>query len=61
MGCVWVYMQKMELHHWWEHGDRKKNKLVEWKVLIDSVGIKSADLKINFCSKSFVAFQTTQM
>ena len=29
MGCVWVYMQKMELRYWWEYGDEKKNKLVE--------------------------------
>ena len=20
MGCVWVYMQTMELHYWWEYG-----------------------------------------
>ena len=20
---VWVYMQKVELHHWWEYGDEK--------------------------------------
>ena len=29
---------------WWENN----NKLVEWKVLIDSVGIKSAKLKDKF-------------
>ena len=23
MGCVWVYMQKVELRHWWEYGDEK--------------------------------------
>ena len=36
----------MELHYWWEHGYVKnKNKLVEWKALVDTVGIKSANLK----------------
>ena len=29
---------------WWEN----RNKLVEWKALIDSVGIKSADLEDKF-------------
>ena len=30
VGCVWVYMRKMELRYWWEHSDEKnKNKLVE--------------------------------
>jgi len=30
VGCVWVYMEKMELRYWWEHGDGKNmNKLVE--------------------------------
>ena len=23
MDCVWVYMQKVELRHWWEYGDEK--------------------------------------
>ena len=23
MGCVWVYMQKMELRYWWEYSDEK--------------------------------------
>ena len=27
---------------------RNKNKLVEWKALVDTVGIKSADLKDKF-------------
>ena len=30
---------------WWREN---KNKLVEWKVLVDSVGIKSADLEDKF-------------
>ena len=28
MGCVWVYMEKVELRYWWEHSDEKNmNKL----------------------------------
>ena len=23
VGCVWVYMQKVELRHWWEYVDEK--------------------------------------
>ena len=39
MGCVCVYMQKMELRYWWEHGNKKnKNKLVECKAFVDTVG-----------------------
>ena len=48
VGCVWVYM-KMELRRlvgvWWREN---KNKLVEWKALVDSVGIKSADFENEF-------------
>ena len=29
---------------WWEH----RNKLVEWKALVDSMGIKGADLEDKF-------------
>ena len=29
---------------WWEN----KNKLVEWKALVDTVGIESADLEDKF-------------
>ena len=32
---------------WWE----KNNKLVEWKALVDTVGIKGADLEDKFCSR----------
>ena len=32
---------------WWRE---KKNKLVEWKALVDTVGIKSADVEDKFCS-----------
>ena len=39
-------MQKMELSYFWEHGvEKSKNKLVKWKAVVDTVGIKSADLK----------------
>ena len=36
MGCVWVYMQKMELRYWWEYGDEKTriNYLNEMRSLI---------------------------
>ena len=38
----------MKLRYYWEHGEEKsKNKLVEWKAVVDTVGIKSADLKDN--------------
>ena len=23
MGCVWVYVEKVELRHRWEYGDKK--------------------------------------
>ena len=39
---------KMELRYWWEYGDEKTIKLVEWKALVDSVGIKSADFENEF-------------
>ena len=46
---LWVvcdYMQKMELRYWWEHVIKEStNELVEWKLLVDIVGIKSAYLK----------------
>ena len=47
MGCVWVYMQKMELSYWWEHGDKKnKNKVGEWRAFADTVGIKSEHMAV---------------
>ena len=39
-------MQKMELRYWWDHVIKEStNELVEWKLLVDIVGIKSAYLK----------------
>ena len=35
-----------------------KNKLVEWKAPVDTVGIKSADLRDKFLFCSFAGFQT---
>ena len=49
VGFVWLYLQKMELRYWWEYGEEKKNnKFVEWKALVDTVVIKSVDLKDKF-------------
>ena len=45
--CVGLYAE-MEWRYWWEYGDRNKNKLVKWKVLIDTMGIKSANMKDKF-------------
>ena len=62
MGCVWVYMEKVELRYWLEHSDEKNMiKLVEWKVFVDTYGIKSADLKNKLLFKSFAAFRATLM
>ena len=51
MVCVCVIKQKMELRYQWEHGTEKnKNKFIERKAFIDTVGIKSDDLKKDkFC------------
>ena len=38
---------------WWREN---KNKLFEWKVFIDTAGIKSATLEDKFLFLSFVAF-----
>ena len=40
---------------WWSEN---KDKLVEWKVHLDTMGIKRADLKDKFLFLSFAAFQT---
>lgn len=51
MVCVRVIMQKMELRYQWEYGTEKnKNKFIERKAFVDTVGIKSDDLKNDkFC------------
>ena len=50
----------MELRYWREHGDMKyKNKLVERKALVDTMGIKSADLKDKFLFSICATFRAT--
>ena len=51
MGCVGMYMQKMELCYWWEYGDEKTriNQLNEKRPLIPW-GLRVPIWKINFCS-----------
>ena len=42
MGCVWVYLQKMELCYWWEYSDEKtriiflneKCSLIPWGLRV---------------------------
>ena len=42
MGCVCIYMQKMELSYWWEYGDKKtiinylneKHSLILWGLRV---------------------------
>ena len=41
---------------WWQEN---RNKLVEWKVLVDSVGIKGAEMEDKFFFKCFTAFWTS--
>ena len=54
--CVRVIMQKMELRYQWEHGTEKK-KFIERKAFIDTVGIKSDDLKKDkFCFRFLFFF-----
>ena len=40
---------------------KKQNGLVEWKAFLDTVRIKSADLKNKFLFKSFAAFCASLM
>ena len=49
--CVRVIKQKMELRYQWEYGTEKnKNKFIERKAFVDTVGINSDDLKKDkFC------------
>ena len=52
--CV-VYIQKYGatlLVGAWQR-EKQQNKLVEWKAFVDTVRIKSAELKNNFCSRVF--------
>ena len=42
---------------WWREN---KNDLVEWKELIDTMGIKSADLEDKFLLQKFQKFQQFQ-
>ena len=52
-------MQSMELWYWWEYGDEKTRiNLVEWKMLIDTAGIESDDLKDKCLFLSLTAFRT---
>ena len=49
LGCVWFICRKMELHYWLVNGNMKNNnKLVEQKVFVDAVTIKSVDLENKF-------------
>ena len=52
--CVGLYAEKKNMV-------TRKNKLVEWKALDDTVGTKSVDLKDKFLFYSFAAFQTAWM
>ena len=48
-GIVGCTSGVVELRYWWERGNVKnKNKLVEWKVFVDTMGIKCVDLKYEF-------------
>ena len=46
--CVGLYAENgatLLVGTWWREN---KNKLVEWKALVDTVGIKNADLEDKF-------------
>ena len=43
---------------WWREN---KNKFGEWKALVDTVRIKSADLEDKFLFNCFTAFRTAKM
>ena len=40
---------------WWRENS---NKLIKWKALVDTVGIKGADLEDKFLFQCLVAFRT---
>ena len=48
--CLCVITQKIEIYYLWEYGD-EKTQIVVWKVLVNTMGIKSANLKdkLEFC------------
>ena len=57
--CVGLYAENeatLSVGIWWREN---KNKLVEWKALVDTVGIKSADLEDKFLLSCFGAFRTS--
>ena len=58
-----VYIQKYGatlLVGAWQR-EKQQNELVEWKVFVDTVRIKSADLTNKFLFKSFAAFCASLM
>ena len=60
--CV-VYIQKCGatlVVGAWQH-KKQQNELVEWKAFVDTVRIKSADLKNKSLFKSFAAFCASLM
>ena len=51
MGCLWVYIQKVELRYWWEYGDEKGG--IDWfneKRSLIPGGLRVPIWKRNFCS-----------
>ena len=48
----------MELSYWWEYGDEKTKINLVWKMLIDTAGIESDDLKDKCLFLSLTAFLT---
>ena len=51
MGCLWVYIQKVELRYWWEYGDEKGG--IDWfneKRLLIPGGLRVSIWKTNLCS-----------
>ena len=58
MGCVWFIATLLVVA--WQQ-EKQQNELVEWKAFVDTVRIKSADLKNKFLLKSFAAFCASLM
>ena len=44
MGCVWVYMEKVELRYWWEHSERLgmvfRIQLLQAPIMLYSIAIR---------------------